>query len=297
MIVADFLLAPEVDGLVARLKAPLGFLIGNPPYVSATRINDAQKRRLRGRFQSAGGRLDLYAVFIERALELLPSGGRVAFVTPDKFLVSQSGRGLREHILTMSAVRSVAQFKSHKVFDDAATVPCVTVLERAGSPAPVASFRVRKSRRHQGSWMSSTAPRSTMRSSDQRLGIASQARRPGAPLRKGHPTLASVAFESLRDPRRGVTDCSCSQRRRGPTSSRATGAGGPRSRCSARSPWEGIRELQVLLPYTYDFAGTPNLVSTSTASRVRVATCGVIAMSLKGASLRSGLGGVLVRSA
>ncbi len=138
VVVADFLLGRDVDALPPVRGQSLRFVVGNPPYVSATRIASSYKMDLRSRFHSAGGRLDLYTVFMERALMLLAEGGRLALVTPDKFLVSQSARGLRGLILQASAVRSIAQFRSHKVFEDAATVPCVTVLERGGRPRDVA---------------------------------------------------------------------------------------------------------------------------------------------------------------
>ncbi len=138
IVAADFLMGREVEALpVVRARA-LRFVVGNPPYAPATRITSSYKMELRSRFHSARGRLDLYTVFIERALLLLADGGSLALVTPDKFLASQSARGLRAFILQTSAVRSIARFRSHKVFEDAATVPCVTVLERAGRPRDVA---------------------------------------------------------------------------------------------------------------------------------------------------------------
>ncbi len=137
IVVADFLLNRDVDDLPVLRARSLRFVVGNPPYVSATRITSSYKMELRSRFHSAGGRLDLYTVFIERALTLLADGGRLALVTPDKFLVSQSARGLRGLILQTSAVRSIARFRSHKVFEDAATVPCITALERGGKPRDV----------------------------------------------------------------------------------------------------------------------------------------------------------------
>ena len=99
------------------------FIVGNPPYVSATRISDSYKRALRLRFATASGRLDLYTVFIERSLSLLSKGGRLALITPDKFLISQTARALRGFIIARSSVRTIAQFRSHKVFRNAATVP------------------------------------------------------------------------------------------------------------------------------------------------------------------------------
>jgi hypothetical protein len=76
-------------------------------------------------------------VFLERSLTLLRPGGTLAMVTPDKYLASHSARALRDFIVKHGSVRTLARFRSHKVFEDAATVPCVTVVERAGKPRPV----------------------------------------------------------------------------------------------------------------------------------------------------------------
>jgi adenine-specific DNA-methyltransferase len=127
----DFLFSTDVDRFSLE-QGGFRFIVGNPPYVPTTRIGAEYKDRLRRAFKTAAGRLDLYAVFMERSLGLLARGGRVALVTPDKFLVSQSARDLRAFLLRGNAVRTIACFRSHKVFADAAIVPCVTVIERAG---------------------------------------------------------------------------------------------------------------------------------------------------------------------
>jgi adenine-specific DNA-methyltransferase len=135
IVEADFLTSP-LEG-IRPCRDRFSFVVGNPPYVSATRISPRYKADLRARYETAGGRLDLYTVFLERSLALLRAGGKLAMVTPDKYLVSHSARALRSFIARHGAVRRIARFKSHKVFDDAATVPCVTVVERAGKPSPV----------------------------------------------------------------------------------------------------------------------------------------------------------------
>ena len=123
----DFLSA-DLEG---RLPSNIKLVVGNPPYVQTTRLTDSQKAQFRERFRTAFGRIDLYALFFERALEILTPGGTLAFVTPDKYLSSKSMEPLRRVLLNDSAVRRIATFKSHKVFPNAATVPCVTVLERS----------------------------------------------------------------------------------------------------------------------------------------------------------------------
>lgn len=129
-IVNDDFLLPAQDALPRR---SFDLVVGNPPYVATTRLSEDQKRELRSRFIVANGRLDLYSMFFERGLRLLERGGRLAFITPNKFLVSQSSRWLRKLLVNGAAVDTIANFRSHRVFEGAATVPCITVLQR-GAP-------------------------------------------------------------------------------------------------------------------------------------------------------------------
>lgn len=130
IIVDDFLLGDAASDLPPVKSGGFGFVVGNPPYVSTTRLAATQKPVLRSLFATAIGRVDLYTLFFERALPLLAQSGVLAFITPDKFLASETSRTLREHLLRHARVRSIARFDSHKVFPDAAVVPCVTVLDR-----------------------------------------------------------------------------------------------------------------------------------------------------------------------
>lgn len=134
IVEADFLMD---DDAIRHLSAGqrFSFIVGNPPYVSTTRLAPRYKERLRGRFVTSSGRLDLYTAFMERGLGLLDDGGRLAFITPDKFLISQTSAALRAHMLAHAALRVVARFDSHKVFEDAATVPCVAVFEKGATRA------------------------------------------------------------------------------------------------------------------------------------------------------------------
>jgi hypothetical protein len=137
VLTADFLLAPDAERLVERLGEGFDFIVGNPPYVSTVRLAARYKDALRERFASATGRVDLYTVFMERAMGLLRAGGTLAFITPDKYLASQTARPLRALLLQHGSIRLLGRFRSHKVFADAATVPCVTVFERGRRPGPV----------------------------------------------------------------------------------------------------------------------------------------------------------------
>lgn len=126
---ADFL------GLEPDAECPVDFLVGNPPYVSAVNLDSADKARYLSRFETAWGRLDLYALFIEQGLRFLRRGGRLGYVTPDKWLSAESSSRLRAFICREFTVRTIDRFDRHDLFPGVATVPCVTVVEHARGSA------------------------------------------------------------------------------------------------------------------------------------------------------------------
>ena len=71
------------------------YVIGNPPYVSITSLGEAEKAAFRKEFLTARGRFDLYLLFFEQALRLLAPGGRLVFITPEKFLYVKTAEPLR----------------------------------------------------------------------------------------------------------------------------------------------------------------------------------------------------------
>ncbi len=84
---------PELDGRCDCIA-------GNPPYVEGRGLSVKQLASLRGRFKSAGtGKINLFAVFIERALTLLKDGGVMAFVVPATFQRNSRYKALRELLL------------------------------------------------------------------------------------------------------------------------------------------------------------------------------------------------------
>ena len=196
----DFLDVPrgdrsQLDLFESKHEERFDFIVGNPPYVTTTRLSSEEKDLLRGRFTTAHGRLDLYSLFFERALELLADGGTLAFITPDKFLTSESAVLLRKLISYRGAVQAVARFRSHRIFDGAATVPCVTVIRKTRSKGRVAYFecedRDREPRHVEIVRRREMPPPPSMGEAwhflDPRLrGIA-------ASLTQGHPTLEHVS--------------------------------------------------------------------------------------------------------
>lgn len=95
----------------------LGFdlVIGNPPYISLSKVADQRSYALQGYTTYAKG-ADLYCLFFERGRELLREGGKLAFITSNSWMKTQYGELLRRFFLTQTNPTLVLDFGETQVF-------------------------------------------------------------------------------------------------------------------------------------------------------------------------------------
>jgi len=108
------------------------YIIGNPPYVPITELSEQEKAHYRKSYETAKGRFDLYLLFFEQALRSLKLGGRLVFVTPEKFLYVDTAFPLRKLLSTnwLEEVRMLAE----GVFRDLVTYPTITTITNGPGP-------------------------------------------------------------------------------------------------------------------------------------------------------------------
>lgn len=138
IIVADALLDPLPPFWPQRFDA----IVGNPPYVNIRRLAHSPQvvARYRQRFRCAQRGFDLYVLFIERALELLGSGGRCGLIVPNKLATLEYAAACREIMIEQSRIELLADFSDCGVFRSASVYPQVIVFEKT---APTPSDQVR----------------------------------------------------------------------------------------------------------------------------------------------------------
>jgi adenine-specific DNA-methyltransferase len=107
-------------------SAQFDFVIGNPPYVPITDLSESEKASYRRIFVTAQGRFDLYFLFFDRALQSLKRGGRLVFITPEKFLYVDSASPLRE-LLARTHVQEI-RLLDERTFERLATYPTITTV-------------------------------------------------------------------------------------------------------------------------------------------------------------------------
>jgi SAM-dependent methyltransferase len=115
----------HADFLVAGLGA-YDYIVGNPPYVPITGLSETEKARYRARYATAHGRFDLYLLFFEESLRRLAPGGRLVFITPEKYLYVQTAAPLRE-LLARRGVEEI-RLVSEDTFGELVTYPMITVV-------------------------------------------------------------------------------------------------------------------------------------------------------------------------
>jgi adenine-specific DNA-methyltransferase len=114
------------EDFLLKKPAPADFIIGNPPYVPITELDEAEKMEYRKRFSTATERFDLYMLFFEQALRTLKPGGVLCFITPEKFEFVHTARALRR-LLGGLHVREILHI-DEETFQGLVTYPTITLL-------------------------------------------------------------------------------------------------------------------------------------------------------------------------
>ena len=106
-------------------------VIGNPPYVRIQGFPTEQIAYFARTYKSATGNFDLYIPFIERGFRLLRPSGRLGMITPNKFLRTDYGEGLRRVLAFEKSLSRIVDFGASQVFS-ATTYTCLLFLQRGG---------------------------------------------------------------------------------------------------------------------------------------------------------------------
>lgn len=112
-------------------------IVGNPPYIRVQTMHEyapVEVEYFKTKYSSADrGNFDIYAVFVERGLQLLQPDGRLGFILPHKFFNASYGQPLRSLLSSGSHVEGVVHFGHQQVFDRRSTYTCLLFLTKRPS--------------------------------------------------------------------------------------------------------------------------------------------------------------------
>ncbi|WP_256003662.1 type IIG restriction enzyme/methyltransferase [Pedobacter deserti] len=118
-------------------------IIGNPPYIQLQKLNEEIKKGLEQQnFKTFGKTGDIYQLFYEHGLNLLKEGGRLAFITSNKWMRTDYGDCTREYLATKCRPTLVVDFGMKQIFESATTYTNMLFFEKAAPPTSIKMCRV-----------------------------------------------------------------------------------------------------------------------------------------------------------
>ncbi|MDB6025401.1 MAG: putative type modification enzyme [Verrucomicrobiales bacterium] len=105
-------------------------VVGNPPYLRQEWLAPF-KPYWEKRYQSYHGVADIFVYFFEQGIEVLRSGGRLAFITSGSWVRGNFGAPLRKFLSANAKMESMVDFGEFQPFEDAEMIrPSITIVAK-----------------------------------------------------------------------------------------------------------------------------------------------------------------------
>ncbi len=114
---------PEIN-----LNNGFDVIIGNPPYVGASKIDEETKELLVNWTVSQTGKSDLYIPFFEIGMENLNKNGILGYITVNTFYKSLNGRALRNYFSNNNFDLYIIDFGGEQLFKKRSTYTCICFI-------------------------------------------------------------------------------------------------------------------------------------------------------------------------
>ena len=108
-------------------------IVGNPPYVGASKIDKETKSLLKNWSVSKSGKSDLYIPFFEIALENLNNDGVLGYITVNTFYKSLNGRSVRSYFSRNRFDLTIIDFRGEQLFKNRSTYTCICLISKLES--------------------------------------------------------------------------------------------------------------------------------------------------------------------
>lgn len=100
-------------------------IVGNPPYVGASKIDEESKVLIKLWEVSKTGKADMYIPFFQIGIENLMPNGILGYITVNNFYRSVNGRALRHYFAHRRYEVSIVDFGAEQIFQGRSTYTCL----------------------------------------------------------------------------------------------------------------------------------------------------------------------------
>jgi len=125
------ILAQDKNSIEQIKRKKYDFVIGNPPYVESSKINDTVLNQYyRKNYTTINRNFDLYMLFIELGIGLLKETGKLSYICSNQFIKRDYGSRLRDFIVKNTRINQIVDFQHNQVFDSATTYAAILILSK-----------------------------------------------------------------------------------------------------------------------------------------------------------------------
>jgi len=106
------------------------FVVGNPPYLEAKKMDIGTKKLCIETCPNvANGAFDLFVCFIDKGLKLLKTNGKLGYIFPNKFLIANYAKKMREELLDKYTIKEIIDVSECGVFENVSVYPVIMVIQ------------------------------------------------------------------------------------------------------------------------------------------------------------------------
>lgn len=110
-------------------------IVGNPPYVGASKIDEESKTLVKLWEVSKTGKADMYIPFFQIGIENLMPNGILGYITVNNFYRSVNGRALRHYFAHRRYEVSIVDFGAEQIFQGRSTYTCLCFVRNVDNGA------------------------------------------------------------------------------------------------------------------------------------------------------------------
>ncbi|KKQ55453.1 MAG: methyltransferase BseMII protein [Parcubacteria group bacterium GW2011_GWA2_38_13] len=105
-------------------------IVGNPPYLEAKKMDKKTKELCAETCpRIAAGAFDLFVCFIDKGLRLLKNGGKFGYIFPNKFLIANYAKKMRDELLCKYSIKEIIDVSECDVFENVSVYPVIFIVE------------------------------------------------------------------------------------------------------------------------------------------------------------------------